>query len=276
MKKGEMVSGSLKSTGANDDYVIEYFVFAKSKDGSPVRWVANGHRTHVVGLTPLNKCRHLGLPWESRPVELVALKMLAACSRVAEVVSQPLSLFFGVRGIKTQFRYTPDTTVWVHHSFRDELAAGKPLHEIVATPFCKALRRSDAVEVTLELKSDEDKSLDDDVDQVKRDMVATIYAHVGKDLFLLKRSKHIDERFTALVMELHLAAHDRVGPLDKARCALAFGENRVLPFGTLSAELGGQPSGERMVKALHYKEFVSIDLSAGLHPLTPVWIRQGA
>ncbi|OWV86814.1 hypothetical protein [Rhizobium sp. R693] len=270
-----MNSEAAKRSGANDDYVIEYFVFARSKDGSPVRWIANGHRTQVVGLTPLNKCRHLGLPWESRPVELVVLKMLAACPRVAEVVSQPLSLFFGVRGIRKQFRYTPDVTVWVHHSFRDELAAGRPLHEIVAAPFCKVLRRSDAVEVTLELKSDDDKSLDDDVDQVKREMVASIYAHVGQDLFLLKRSMHVDKRLTALVTELALAAHDRVGPLDKARCSRAFGDNRSISFGKLSKELGGQPSGERMVKALHYKEFVCIDLRAGLHTLTPVWIRRG-
>ncbi|NEJ43597.1 hypothetical protein [Rhizobium leguminosarum] len=263
-------------SASSNDYVIEYFVFARSKDGSPVRWIANGHRTIAVGLTPLNRCRHLGVPWESKPIELVVLRMLAACPRVAEVVSQPLSLYFGVRGIRTQLRYTPDVSVWVHPSFREELAGGEPLHEIVAKPFPQVLKRSDAVELTFELKSDEDKSLEDDVDEVKRKMVEAIYEHVGKDLFLLTGRKHIDKRFTAVVMELGLAAHDRVGVLDKARCSLAFGDRECLPFGQLSKELGGQPSGERMVKALHYKDFVSIDLRGGLDSMTPVWIRQGA
>ncbi|MGO8049847.1 hypothetical protein [Rhizobium leguminosarum] len=266
-----MKSTSLTSSNANDDYVIEYFVFARSKDGSPVRWIANGHRTSVVGLTPLNKCRHLGLPWESRNVELITLKMLAACPRVAEVVSQPLSLFFGIRGIKRQFRYTPDVSVWVHPSFRDELAAGKPLHEIVAKPFRKSLDRSRVVELTLELKSDID-----DVDAVKWEMVTAIYRHVRQDLFVLKRGMHIDRSFSRLIMELELGAHDRVGAVEKARCSLAFGHDECLPFGILSERLGGQPSGERLVKALHFKEFVSIDLRAGLHALTPVWIREEA
>ncbi|MGR9190534.1 hypothetical protein [Rhizobium leguminosarum] len=201
------------------------------------------------------------------------LRMLAACSRVVDIVAQPHSLFIGVRGIKRQLRYTPDIEVRVHPSFRDELINGRPLHEIVAAPFVEPTHSFEPVALVLELKSDSDKTVHDDVAQTKMDMVKAVYRHAGHSFFMLPHTPHIDQEFTDSLVFLEIAANDRVGALERSRCVLAFGREQFLPFSTLSAELGGQPRGERLVKALHYKHAVSIDLSRGLLPSSPVWLR---
>lgn len=261
-------------SGERDPYVIDYFVFGRAKDSSPVRWVASGRRTHVVGLKPLNKTKHFGIPWESRGVEQPALRMLAGCSRVKTINSQPYSLFIGVRGIKRQFRYTPDIEAHVHPSFLEELSGGRPLFEIVADPFIHAVALDKAVPIVLEMKSKQDKSLDDSANQTKMEMVKAIYEYVAQPFFVLSEGIHIDPEFMQVVTDLEAGAHDRVGDLEKSQCLFAFGRNRCLPFGSLSESLGGRPAGERLVKALHFKQFLSIDLRRGLIPDALVWLRQ--
>lgn len=256
-----------------EPYVVEWYAFGRAEGGGPVRWIANGHRTHAVGLLPLNKSRHIGSPWESRAVESVVLRMLAVCSRVVDIVAQPHSLFIGLRGIKRQLRYTPDIEVRVHPSFRDELVKGRPLHEIVAAPFVEPSHSFDPVALVFELKSDSDQTVNDDVAKMKMDIVKAVYGHAGHPFFTLHHTPHIDRQFTDTLMFLEIAANDRVGALERSRCVLAFGGEMWLPFSTLSAELGGQPQGERLVKALHYKHAVSIDLSRGLSAGSPVWLR---
>lgn len=257
----------------NEPYVIEWFAFGRAKDGGPVRWVANGHRTHPVGLLPLNKSRYLAAPWESKNVESVVLRMLAACSRVVDIVAQPHSLFIGVRGLRRQLRYTPDIELLVHPAFLEELESERPLHEIVAAPFSLPPQSFKPVHLILELKSDADSRLADEAAQTKMRMVTAIYRHVGRSFRILLESPHISSRFTDTLISLEVAAQDRVGAPELSRCLLAFGRKRCMHYGELSQLLGGQPLGERLVKALHYKNAVSIDLRNGLTALSPVWLR---
>jgi len=259
---------------SSEPYIIDYFGFGKAENGASVRWVANGHRTHATGLLPLNRCRHLGSPWESKKVEQVILRMLAACSRVVQVVAQPHSLYVGLRGIKRQLRYTPDIEVMAHSSLRDELASGRPLFEIVAEPFPRTIAQDEVVPIVLELKSDRDEKVNDPVERTRMGIFSKVYEHVGLDFFTLMQGRHIDSNFTALLTDLEAGAHDRVGNVEKSLCNLAFGSARTLSFGHLSAALGGQPRGERMVKALHMKGFISIDLRRGLNHEAPVWLMQ--
>ncbi|MBB3452557.1 hypothetical protein FHT86_000813 [Rhizobium sp. BK313] len=209
-------------------------------------------------------------------MEQPALRMLAACSRVMTINSQPHSLFIGVRGIKRQFRYTPDIEAHVHPSFLEELSSGRPLFEIVADPFTRAVASDEGVPIVLEMKSEQDKSLEDPANQTKMKMVEAIYEHVAQPFFVLREATHIDRKFMRVITELEAGARDRVGDLEKSRGLLAFGRDRCLPFGSLSQSLGGQPAGERLVKALHFKQFLSIDLRRGLNPDAPVWLRQQA
>ncbi|NKJ07962.1 MULTISPECIES: hypothetical protein [unclassified Rhizobium] len=258
----------------DDPYVLDYFAFARAKDDTPVRWVASGRRTHPVGLVPLNKSKHFGVPWESRNVERNALRMLSACSRVVRINSQPHSLFFKVRGIRWQFRYTPDIEAHVERSFLDDLTIGRPLFEAVADPFHGPIAPNDAVPIVLEMKSTNDKSLQEPSNKTKMNLVKAIYAHVGQPFFILSERPHINLEQMHIITHLEAGARDAVGDLERSRCLFAFGRERCLTYGTLSHELGGQPKGERLVKALHFKQFVSIDLRNGLVPDALVWLRQ--
>ncbi len=257
-----------------DPYIVDNFGFGRAEGDAPVRWVANGRRTHPVGLIPLNKLRFHGVPWESRDVERNALRMLSACSRVVRINSQPHSLFFAFRGINWQFRYTPDILAHVHPSFLDELLEGRPLYEAVAEPFKSEIAFEDARPVLFEMKANSDKSLDDPSDQTKLNAVKAIYDHIDQPFLILKERPHIDADFLSVITHLEAAARDHVGDLERSRCLFAYGRERCMTYRTLSEALGGQPKGERLVKALHFKQFVSIDLRRGLVPSAPVWLRR--
>ncbi|QAS78568.1 hypothetical protein CO657_11010 [Rhizobium acidisoli] len=257
-----------------DPYIVDYFVFARAEGDAPVRWVASGRRTHAVGLIPLNKLKHHGIPWESREVEKHALRMLSACSRVVRINSQPHSLFFGFRGINWQFRYTPDILAHVHPSFVEELLEGRPLYEAVAEPYHGEIAFEDAVSVLFEMKATLDTSLDDQSNKTKMDAVEAIYAHVDQPFLVLTERPHICKDLLSVITHLEAGARDRIGDLERSRCLFAFGREKCLTYRTLSEALGGQPKGERLVKALHLKQFLSIDLRRGLVPNAPVWLRQ--
>ncbi|MBY5827848.1 hypothetical protein [Rhizobium leguminosarum] len=259
-----------------DPYTLDYFVFARAEGDAPTRWVASGRRTHPVGLIPLNKLKHHGVPWESRAVERNALRMLSACSRVVRINSQPHSLFFGFRGINWQFRYTPDILAHVHSSFLDELLEGRPLCEAVAEPFHSEIAFEDAVPVLFEMKATSDKSLDEPSNQTKMNSVEAIYAHVDQPFLILTERPHIDTDLMGVITHLEAGARDHIGDLERSRCLFAFGREKCMRYRTLSEALGGQPKGERLVKALHFKQFLSIDLRRGLVPDAPVWLRQQA
>ncbi|MBY3117317.1 hypothetical protein [Rhizobium laguerreae] len=104
-------------------------------------------------------------------------------------------------------------------------------------------------------------------------MVKAVYHHVGQDFFILFQTPHISATFSKTLITLEIAAQDRVGPQEKAQCVMAFGREQSRSFGELSLELGGQPLGERRIKALHFHHAVSIDLRKGISPSTPVWLR---
>ncbi|MBY5406149.1 hypothetical protein [Rhizobium leguminosarum] len=202
--------------------------------------------------------------------------MLAASSRVARVNSQPHSLFVGVRGIKRQLRYTPDIEAYVHSSFLEELLSGRPLFEIVADPFNRSFTLDEALRVVFEMKATQDKSLDDPSAETKMRIVKAIYAHVGQPFLVLSERPHINTDFLTIITDLEAGARDNVGALERSRALFAFGRERCMAFGPLSEVLGGQPSGERLVKALHFKQFLSIDLRRGLFRDTPVWLTREA
>ncbi len=259
-----------------EPYHVDYFAFARAEGDAPIRWVANGRRTHSVGLIPLNKLKHHGVPWESREVERDALRMLSACSRVVRVNSQPHSLFFGVREVNWQFRYTPDIEAYVHPSLLDELLGERPLYEAVAEPFQSQFAFDDAVPIVLEMKSRLDSSLNDPSDQAKMDIVKAIYAHVDRPFLILTEKPHINTALMGVITHLEAGARDAVGDLERSRCLFEFGREKCLTYGALSEALGGEPIGERLVKALHWKQFLSIDLRRGLVADAPVWLRQHA
>ncbi|MBB5255993.1 hypothetical protein [Rhizobium leguminosarum] len=248
-----------------------------AENGGPIRTIIDGRKTRPTGTFHAIKGGARAMPWESK-LERTAMCLADFSTRVHYLLAQPHRLEISVRGNRGRpLIYFPDLLLQVHPSFVEDLRRGMPFSQAA----CKAANRDvpphRLQNLLLEIKADKDPRDDDPAYQHKLRLAQELYHRRGFAFFTIRQSVHLDKQFTAIARRGDLHKYSTLDECDFATCLAHFGERNTVPLASLQQAFGDGPSAQAKVVALHYRRFISIDLTAGPNSGSPVHlIDQGA
>ncbi len=246
--------------------------FFWAEDGGPIRTIIDGRKTRPTGTLPLIKAGFRSMPWDSTWEEL-AMQMADISSRVDYALAQPHRIEISVQGNRGKpLIYFPDLLLRTHRSFLQELQSGSPFSSVCAVPSTQVVSAYELETIVIEIKADFDPRDDDPVYQRKLKIAKELYLRRGFHFFEIRATKHLKAEFSKVARLMDWRKLATADIHDELACLGAFNGARVTSRARLERALGGGQYGRAKLNALHYRQFVSIDLTEGILPSSNVWL----
>lgn len=243
----------------------------RSMDGGPIRDMAAIPTTKKTGTFIALKGGSRAMPWESMDCELPALELAEVASPVIGLLAQPHRLELVVRGQRDPLKFIPDLELTVESSVFGRLMARQPFAEALLKWRPDPSGSTGFRTVVVEVKDDDDSRNDDQEYQKKLHHAAAVYDGLGIGFLVIVRSRDLACVDLDLIRMVALKNFTMVTPVDVAICmrwlSSAEGVGRL---DGLVMRLGGGPTGREKAMALHVRRVISVDLSQGFLPSTPV------
>lgn len=211
------------------------------------------------------------MPWESMKCELPALELAEVASPVVSLMAQPHRLELFVRRRRDPLIYFPDLELTVESSLYSRLMAPRPFAEALLQWRPDPGRSTGYRTVVVEVKDDDDPRNDDPEYQRKLSLAAKVYRGLGFGFLVIVRSHDLACVDLDLVHNVALENYTKVSPIDVDVCMRWLSSSGgVGRLGGLVMRLGGGATGREKAAALHVRRVISVDLSQGFLPSTPV------
>jgi hypothetical protein len=248
-----------------------------AENGGPVRTIIDGRKTRPTGTFHALKGGARAMPWESK-LERTAMCLADVSTRVHYLLAQPHRLEISVRGNRGRsLIYFPDLLLQVHQSFVEDLRGGMPFSQAACVPASRDVPPHRLQNLLLEIKADKDPRDDDPVYQRKLNLAQELYDRRGFAFFTIRQSEHLKKQFVAIARRADLHKYAKLDERDFAMCLSHFAGKDTVPLSSLQQAFGVGPSAQAKVVALHYRRFISIDLTTGSKSDAPVQlVQQGA
>lgn len=248
-----------------------------AENGGPIRTIIDGRKTRPTGTFHALKGGARAMPWESK-LERTAMCLADFSTRVHYLLAQPHRLEISVRGNKGRpLIYFPDLLLQVHPSFVEDLRRGMPFAQAACVSANRDVPPHRLQNLLLEIKADKDPRDDDPAYQHKLSLAQELYDRRGFAFFTIRQSVHLKKQFTAVARRADLHKYTTVDERDFMTCLAHFAGRDTVPLSSLEQAFGNGPLAQAKVFALHYRRFISIDLTAGTKSSAPVHlIQQGA
>jgi hypothetical protein len=247
-----------------------------SDDGGPIRRIINGRSRRPTGTFVSIKAGMKAMPWESHACELRAMQIAEVSTAVHRILAQPHRLELRVRSQKKPHLYFADLLLEVQEEVAAELTRGKALGAalMAGSVLCK---RSHATRtVVIEMKSDNDRRMQD-ADYLKKLCLAkSVYQKLGIVFVVATETAAFRTVDLRVVREISLDRFTAVGAADVSRAVSCVEtDGGVSSLGELTKALGGGHIGRAKAHALHVRRIISIDLRQHLGPASPVGLVRG-
>jgi hypothetical protein len=211
------------------------------------------------------------MPWESMKCELPALELAEVASPVVSLMAQPHRLELFVRRRRDPLNYFPDLELTVESSLYSRLMAAQPFAQAMLQWRPDQGGSIGYRTVVVEVKDDDDPRNDDAEYQRKLCLAAKVYRGLGIGFLVIVRSRDLACVDLNLVREIALENYTAVSSIDVGICIRWLSSSGgVGRLGGLVTRLGGGATGREKAAALHVRRVVSVDLSQGFLPSTPV------
>jgi hypothetical protein len=242
-----------------------------SDDGGPIRRIINGRSRRPTGTFVSIKAGMKAMPWESHACELRAMQIAEVSTSVHSFLAQPHCLELRVRGQKKPHLYFADLQLEVQEEVAAKLMCGKALGPALLAGSVPCKRSHATRTVVVEMKSDNDRRMED-ADYLKKLCLAkSVYQKLGIVFVVATETTDLRTVDLRVVREISLDRFTAVGAVDVSRavsCVEAGGG--VSSLGELTKALGGSHIGCAKAHALHVRRIISIDLRQPLGPASPV------
>jgi hypothetical protein len=211
------------------------------------------------------------MPWESMKCELPALELAEVASPVVSLMAQPHRLELFVRRRRDPLNYFPDLELTVESSLYSRVMAAQPFAQAMLQWRPDQGGSIGYRTVVVEVKDDDDPRNDDAEYQRKLCLAAKVYRGLGIGFLVIVRSRDLACVDLNLVREIALENYTAVSSIDVGICIRWLSSSGgVGRLGGLVTRLGGGATGREKAAALHVRRVVSVDLSQGFLPSTPV------
>jgi hypothetical protein len=262
-----------KRQGERLDGVVARIV--RSTDGGPIRQISKHGGAKPTGTFVSLKAGNRAMPWESIKCELPALELAEVASPVVSLLAQPHRLELIVRGRRDPLIYFPDLELTVEPGLYNRLIAKQPFAEAMLEWRPDRSRSGSYRTVIVEVKDDDDPRNDDRQYQRKLHLAAKVYQNLGFGFVVVVRSRDLACIDLGLMHEVALDRYTAVSPIDTDICMRWLtSSGGVGTLGGLVMRLGGGARGRAKAAALHVRRVISMDLSHGFLPGTPVSLLQ--
>lgn len=243
----------------------------RSMDGGPIRQMATTGSTKPTGTFTSLKGGSRAMPWESMKCELPALELAEVASPVISLMAQPHRLELFVRRRRDPLRFIPDLELTVESSLFSRLMARRPFGEALLQWRPDPNRSTGYRTVVVEVKDDDDPRNEDQEYQRKLLHAAKVYEGLGFGFLVIVRSRDLACVDLDLIRDIALANYTKVTPADVDVCMRCLSSSGGFGrLGELVRRLGGGATGREKAKALHVRRVISLDLTQGFLPSTPV------
>ncbi|WMT87487.1 hypothetical protein NO932_02480 [Pelagibacterium sp. 26DY04] len=241
------------------------------RDGGPIYDLVTGREPHPVGQTTCLKAGMRGLVWESFRAERPMFHLCEVASPVHAIAAQPHILEMKVTGEPKNWLYRPDLHLEVDAVFADMIANNIPFAQAVAD-WRPNWGDNHKVALIVEVKNDEDRRNNDSQYQLKLELAKKVYENINWRFTTVVRSRDVEMPRLSTAVDGIMFDHDvsiTPGDIDLVR--------NVLPprpyagrLDDVIRALGGGATGRGKAASLHVRRIISIDLTLGLDPDTPV------
>jgi hypothetical protein len=257
----------------NEEFCVEGVVarIVRSVEGGPIRQMGTTGSTKPTGTFISVKGGSRAMPWESMKCELPTLELAEVASPVVSLMAQPHRLELFVRRRRDPLVCLPDLELTVESSVFSRLMDGQPFADALIQWRPDPGRSAGYRTIVVEVKDDDDPRKDDPDYQRKLDLAAKVYRGIGIGFLVIVRSRDLACVDLDLVHDVALENYIGVSPVDVDVCMRWLSaSDGVGRLGGLVMRLGGGATGREKASALHVRRVISIDLSQGFLPSTPV------
>ncbi len=243
-----------------------------SKTGGALRTIINGRRNIATGIFVAIKGKHLPMPWESEDCELPILELAEFGSPIYSLMAQPHRLEIHRSDGMAPLVYFPDLMISADGGFVDSVTS--------ETPFGRAVLEWDPTRtagrpraLVIEVKSDNDRRLKEPDYDHKLKLAEQAYHRKGLGFLTIKRTRDIDCVDFRPIREIlqHKRTVVRTADLNAAYACAGPSGSRT-QAGRVVEALGGGDLGWAKLSALHVRRILSVDVTRGFLPSSPVAI----
>lgn len=243
----------------------------RSDDGGPFRQIGTAGSTKPTGSFVSRKGGSRSMPWESMGAELPALELAEAASPVVSLMAQPHRLELFVRRQRHPLIYFPDLELTIESSVYSRLMEKQPFAQALLEWRPDPHRSAGYRTVVVEVKDENDPRNDDAEYQRKLYLAGKVYRGIGIGFLVIVRSRDLACVDLDLVRAVADKNYTEVSPVDVDMCVRCLSDSAGIGrLGDLVTLWGDSVTGREKAAALHVRRIISIDLSRGFLPSTPV------